>query len=319
MGNLVTTAGEDVGESATNQLLGSAFAEAEAPCDVPPSQRREGRPKRTDGPGAAVRRGRRTSRQPSPTPISLGSRASLVPREPRSSQQAAQRGGSVSGRGPDHRGRRQTDRTWAPRPQPQAVVSATRQQGRLRAASAVAARSGRPRASPSSPPSLAPVPEHQSQGSPSDEQRMLPGPQLSPPVSAPEIRRLEEARDDHPPPLPVDAVVNAGAPPRRMSAFRRLSQFKRGVFMSGVTLSLGCNRPDSAHAEDPARATRRRRSAKCVAPRTDALAQGRRRGPWQRGQRFRRQRKRHCRCHCRCCRYLGSAWCCRRGAAFLEI
>ncbi|KAH8039109.1 hypothetical protein HPB51_005234 [Rhipicephalus microplus] len=107
MGNLVTTAGEDVEESATNQLLESAFVEAEAPCGASSSQCREERLKETDGPSASMRQGSKTSRQPSLTPASLGSRASLVPRKPRSSQRSGWRDGSVSGRGQDLRGHRQ--------------------------------------------------------------------------------------------------------------------------------------------------------------------------------------------------------------------
>ncbi|XP_049520562.1 uncharacterized protein LOC125944258 [Dermacentor silvarum] len=229
MGNLVTAAGEDAGENGTNQLLGSAFAEAEAPSEVPSSQRQEERTTATHGGGAMARRGHKTSRQPSPTHVSLGSSASLVPKVARSFHQAAQRGGSARGQGPDLRARRQP---------PRVAVTAPKHQAWPRQAAAVAARSRRPRASPSSPPYLAPVAENLSPGSPSDEQRMLPRPQLSPPVSAPEIRRPSEQRDDRPPALPVDAIVNSALPPRRLSAFRRLLQFKRALLLSGVTLSL---------------------------------------------------------------------------------
>ncbi|XP_065307026.1 uncharacterized protein [Dermacentor albipictus] len=229
MGNLVTAAGEYAGESGTNHLLGSAFAEPESPSEVLSSQCQEERITVTAAGGAMPRRGRQSSRQSSPMPFALGSRSSLVPKDARCPRLAGQQGRLMQGRGPDLRARRQL---------PKVAVSAPKHQAaRPRQAAAVAARSRRPHASPSSPPSLAPVAENLSPGSPSDEQRMLPRPQLSPPVSAPEIRRQAE-QGDRPPSLPVDAIVNASGSPRRLSAFRRLLQFKRGLLLSGVTLSL---------------------------------------------------------------------------------
>lgn len=62
-------------------------------------------------------------------------------------------------------------------------------------------------------------------------------------TSEPEMQRQRKAswlqdRADVSPAMPVDVVVNATASSQRMSSLRRLSHFKRGLLVSGVTLSF---------------------------------------------------------------------------------
>ncbi|KAH8041892.1 hypothetical protein HPB51_019527 [Rhipicephalus microplus] len=78
---------------------------------------------------------------------------------------------------------------------------------------------------------------------PSDEQRMLASSKFRVATSEPEMQRQRKAswlqdRADVSPAVPVDVVVNATASNQRMSSLRRLSHFKRGLLVSGVTLSF---------------------------------------------------------------------------------
>lgn len=88
------------------------------------------------------------------------------------------------------------------------------------------------------PRSPSPVALRMSSPSPSDEQRMLPGPRLRVPSSDTEVPTQRKERDGKHLALPVDAIVNAAVPGQRSSPFRRLSHFKRSLLLSGATLSL---------------------------------------------------------------------------------
>ncbi|KAH6931579.1 hypothetical protein HPB50_025468 [Hyalomma asiaticum] len=233
MGNLITTVGQDSDEGGANQLLVSTRDEQEASGGTSLSARQQGDSSARNSIKAMAQDVRTELRQaPSSMSLSLASRASLVPRRTAHERATEEGGVWTRGRMLDNPGRGQTNHNRSSRLQPRAAALAPTVGAALRR-TIMAAAERSPSSSPSGTSSLSPVPELSAPASPSDERRMLPRPRLSVQMSAPEVHCPMLKRVDG---LPVDAVVNAAAPPQLSDGPTRRQQMKRRALQSGLLL-----------------------------------------------------------------------------------
>ncbi|XP_077508151.1 uncharacterized protein LOC144119399 [Amblyomma americanum] len=221
MGNLVTTVGQDGGESGLNQLLGSSGVDPDEPTDLASCQQRAGGDRVAE---QTPLRGRCEARKASVTRAPLGRQASLTATGRASALNTERRAllptSAEGGR------RRQSGALWNPRPQLRLAAGGLKRQAAAQ--------------SPSSPPASSLAQEESfPPGSSWEEQRILPQESPAPAASSTEqVRRHLEGRLEGVPALPVDAIINGPSGRLGSGGWRRLSHFKRSLVVSGLTLAL---------------------------------------------------------------------------------